>query len=190
MTLITIPGMTEDSLLNMDTNPSGMGFRPFPCTPNDWTKHTAHVIKAEIKSFDNGGDNLSIVVANVMHGGEILINLDPSRVGPGVKDPEKQAQRNLESLTRAIKILGAHTKGQLDLKKLEKASGQVVEILAKHKGFREKDGRFYHKVSLILTGTAKEEVDVTDVPMPEPPNAVRTSAPAASFQDEQDPFFS
>ncbi len=187
MTLVNIPGMTEDSILNTNTNPTGAGFRPFPCNADGWTRHTAHVIKAEVKTFEQSGDDvLSIVVANVQYGGEITINLDPSKVGPKCADPEKQRQRNLESLVKAIKILGAHTNGKLDTNKLNNARNQIVEVSAIHQGFREKDGKYYHKVKVLLNGEAKEEVNVTEVTMPALPGS--TPAPAAST-DEQDPFF-
>lgn len=189
MTLVSIPGMTEDALLNTSTEPTGAGFLPFPCTASGWTKHTAHVIKAEIKIINNE-ENISIVVANVQHGGEVLIALDPSKVGPNCTNPEKQRQSNLENLMRAIKILGAHTKGKLDTDKLAKAHGQVVEIIAKHKGFRQWEGKHFHKVSLVLTGTAAEEVDVTPVGLPPLPGSNAPAAPigSAPYGEELDPF--
>lgn len=184
MTLIKIPGMTEDALSNTSTDAKGGGFRPFPCDPNGWTKHTAFVVKAEIKTFQNtdgASDNLSIYVANEQYGGEILINLDPTKVGPSCTNPEKQRQQNLETLLRAIKILDCATRGQLDTAKLEKSHGQTVEIIAKHKGFRESEGRHYHKVQLILTGTAPELLPVTGT-LPALPGQALT-APAGQIED-------
>ena len=93
--------------------------------------------------------------------GEVLINLDPTRVAPNCTNVEKVQQQNLESLLRAIKILDCATNGQLDTAKLEKAHGQVVEIIAKHKGIRQHEGRYYHKVTLLLTGTAPDLTPVT-----------------------------
>ena len=164
MTLIKIPGMTQDALLNRATESKGGGLKPFPCDANGWTKHTAVVLKCEIKAFDFGDEhteNISILVGNAEFGGEVLINLDPTRVAPNCTNPEKVQQQNLESLLRAIKILDCATNGQLDTAKLEKAHGQVVEIIAKHKGFRQHEGRYYHKVTLLLTGTAPDLTPVT-----------------------------
>ena len=52
MSLIEIPGMTESSILNTSTESSGSGLRPFPCSSDRWTKHTAVVMKGGIKGFD------------------------------------------------------------------------------------------------------------------------------------------
>ena len=179
MSLIKIPGMTEDSLLNTSTESKGGGLKPFPCDASGWTKHTAVVLKCSVKVFENQdppSENLSLVVGNGEFGGEILINLDPTRVGPNCSNPEKVQEQNLQTLLMAIKLLEAHTNGALDTAKLEKAHGQVVEIIAKHKGFRSgNDGRQYHKVSLILTGSAPDLLPVTGT-LPALPGA----APASS----------
>jgi hypothetical protein len=186
MSLISIPGMTEDALLNLNTAPSGGGLRPFPCDANGWTSHTAHVVKAEVKSFDSGDDYIAIVVANVQYGGEILVSLDPSKVAPGLAPAQEQKMRenNLKSLMLAVKILGCHTGGKVDTKKLDKATGQLVTVIAKHKGFRQgKDGNWYHKISLILTGDAQEEVDVKGPELPALPGSAPTSSSAAFDPD-------
>ena len=179
--LIPIKGLTEDALLNTSTESSGGGLRPFPCDANGWTKHTAVVLKCEIKTLGED-DNISILVGNEGYGGEVLIGLDPSKVGPNCTNAEKARQDNLENLLRAIKILDCATKGQLDTAKLEKSHVQTVEIIAKHKGFREHDGKHYHKVSLILTGTAADLTPVQGT-LPPLPGQAPAAAPGGSVDD-------
>lgn len=186
--LIEIPGMTEDSLLNAKTESTGGGLRPFPCDANNWTKHTAEVIKCTIKTFEVAGkakDNISMLVGNAQFGGEILIGLDindiPANLTP--EKAQKAKENNLKTLQMAIKILGCHTNGKLDTAKLEKAHGQAVEIIAKHKGFREHEGRHYHKVSLLLTGAVEKATEVDErVGLPPLPGSAPAAAPA-SFDD-------
>lgn len=180
MSLIKIPGMTEDALLNTSTESKGGGLKPFPCDASGWTKHTAVVLKCSVKVFDNQNppsENLSLVVGNGEFGGEILINLDPTRVGPNCTNPEKVTEQNLQTLMMAVKLLEAHTNGALDTVKLEKAHGQTVEIIAKHKGFRLHEGKNYHKVSLILTGSAPDLTPVTGPQLPALPSAPASSGP-------------
>jgi len=188
MTLINIPGMTEESLTKLDTAPSGGGMRPFPCDANGWTQQTGTVLKCGIKTFEVGGipsENLSIQVGNGQYGGEILVNLDVRNVAPGTKDVAKAQQDNLETLTKAIKVLGAHSGGKLDTAKLEKAHGMCVAFICKHKGFNQKDGRNYHKISYIFKGGVTDLQDVIEVRMPDLPGA----APTPAYR-EPDPFFS
>ncbi len=149
MTLISLDGLAPVT----DTRAKSGGGRPFPCTPSSWTKHTATVTACTIKSFDSG-DSISIRVANGDHAAELLVNLDPS----GSPDPAKAlATRNL-----AISILGAITNGKLDSAKVEKASGQTIEFIAKHKGFTSNNGKHFHKVSYILTGEVAVVLPVTN----------------------------
>jgi hypothetical protein len=167
MNLISIPGMNEESILNTSTESNGAGLRPFPCYASTWTRQTGCVLKAGIKHFDDSGDNLAIVVCNGQYGGEILINLDCSKVPPGTKDVPKTQQENLETLIKAIKVLGAHTNGKLDPAKLAKARNMCVEFLCKHKGHRQgTDGRWYHKVGYIFKGQVDDIGPVVEVPMP------------------------
>ena len=149
MALISLDGLAPVT----DTRAKSGGGRPFPCTPSSWTKHTATVTACTIKSFDSG-DSISIKVVNGDHGCELLVNLDPS----GSPDPAKAlATRNL-----AISILGALVNGKLDTAKVEKASGQTIEFIAKHKGFTNNNGKSYHKVSYILTGEVSVVYPVTN----------------------------
>lgn len=175
--LLTIPGMTEDALLNTSTAPTGGGLRPFPCDSKGWTRHHAVVMKCDLKTFATAQgekSNLSIVVANGEAGGEILIDLDIRNIPPGTTDVEKAQSERLQEIMKAVKILGAHTGGKLDVDKLKAAHGQMVEIIAKHKGFRgaeskarfNADGsaksagsprwngqeRLFHEVQVILKG--------------------------------------
>lgn len=190
MSFLTIPGMTEEAILAQDTAPSGGGLRPFPCDAAGWTLQHGFVTKAEIKTFatqDGENSNLSISVANNEFGAEILINLDPRKVAPGTKDVAKAQQQNLEDLMKAVKILGAHTGGKIDTAKLEKAHGQGIAFVCKHKGFTEKDGRHYHKISYIFKGEAPD-------PLPQPnekpqlPALPGTSQVPAAVSASSDPF--
>ncbi len=189
MTLYTIPGMTEETILKTDTAPSGGGLRPFPCDAQGWTTQTGFVVKAEVKTFTNAdgeNTNLSIVVANNEYGGEILINLDPRKVPPGTKDVEKQMQQNLDDIRKIVKILGCHTNGKFDTDKLKNAKGNLT-FICKHKGFNEKDGRHYHKISYIFKGEAPD-------PLPQPnekpqlPALPGSALPAAAPTSGADPF--
>lgn len=148
MALVPLDNLTPVS----DTAPKNVGGRPFPCDALGWTKHTAEVVGASIKTFDSG-DSISIRVANGDYAGDLLINLDPS----GAPDPQKA----LETRNLALTILGAITNGKLDTTKLEKAKGQKVAIIAKHKGWTFKGDKAYHKVSYILTGEVPALTPVT-----------------------------
>ena len=186
MTLIPIAGITEDSLLNTSTEAKAGGLKPFPCDAYSWTKHTGCVLKAELKHFVNSGDSISVTVVNAEYGAEILVNLDTSQVAPGTRDVEKARQENLETLTKLIKVLGAHTKGQLDTAKLEKAKNMCVEFIAKHKGFRNgTNGGTFHKITYIFKGGVEDLTDVTGPQLP----ALPGQAPAApATQGGADPL--
>jgi hypothetical protein len=182
MTLIPIPGMTAQSIADTSTEPTSTGGRPFPCDANGWTKHTATVRKAYIKHFDNSGkDYIGLRVENGQCSDELLIALDARDIPTGLTPEKAQAamEKNLATLQMAVKLLGAHTNGQLDTVKLEKASGQIVEIIAKHKGFRQYDGKHYHKITLILTGAAPALLPIDpSVQLPPLPGAALPAAPA------------
>lgn len=188
MALITIAGMNEDKILNAKTEPGGAGLRPFPCNASSWTRHTACVMKAGIRKFDQTGQvNISLMVCNGAYGGEVLINTDPSQVAPGLT-PEKaakQKENNLKTLTSIIKLLNAHTNGKLDTTKLEKAKGQCIEVIAKHKGFNfGNDGTAYHKVSLLYTGEVSDIQPVDEsIGLPPLPGTM-ASATSGGFDDD------
>lgn len=190
MTLITIPGMTEEGITKMDTAPTGGGLRPFPCDASGWTRQTGVVLKCGIKSFTVGGaarDNISIQVGNGQYGGEILISLDITDIAPGARDVAKAQQENLDTIQKVLKVLGAHTQGRIDTAKLDKSHGQTIAFICKHKGFQEKDGRHFHKIGMIFKGEVEDLEDVVEVPMPTLPGQ---AAPAPARSQEQDPFFS
>lgn len=160
-TLVTLDGLDSQTLEQTDTRPAAGGGRPFPCDSNGWTRHTATVTKADLKVWEDGKESIEVYIQNGAHAGSLLVDLDP-RTAP---DPQKA----LDTRNKLIKVLGAHTDGQLDLGKLKKASGQIVEIIAKHKGFTTAaNGNTYHKVSLIFTGSAEklEPVQGTLPPLP------------------------
>jgi hypothetical protein len=195
MALRKIVGLTEDKILNASVEPSTPGLRPFPCTSETYTRYSAAVLKVEIKEI-NKKDQLAITVCNGAFGGEILICLDPSDVAFGLTPEKQEAQktRNLETIASVLKTLGCHTDGQLDDSKFGSCCNVLLEIGAKHKGFREYQGTYYHKVSLVYAGAAKGEmlpVDETAIQMPSLPNI--TPAPkgdpfAASTPVAEDPF--
>lgn len=182
--LITIPGMDADSLTKMDVTPSGGGLRPFPCDASGWTPQTGVVLKAAYKRLGEK-DNISIQVGNGPYGAEILISLDVNDVPPGTQDVAKAIQRNLETLTKAIKVLECHTNGKLDLDKLAKAHGMCVAFACKHKGFREYNGSHYHKISTLFNGGVPDLQPVIDVPMPPLPGQAQ---PRPAAGGEADPF--
>lgn len=218
MALLTIPGMTEDALLNTSTAPTGGGLRPFPCDAGGWTKQTAVVVKCELKTFVVDGaekSSISIMVANDEYGAECLVDLDTNNTAPGCKDVAKQRQQNLSDLMKVIKILGAHTGAKFDTDKLAKAHGQTVEIIVKHKGFRggETKAKFnhrgenrrvgfpcwdgketlFHDVQAIFKGEVEDLEEVNDKglpPMPTAPGAAPTAprGPGAPAGGFADPF--
>jgi len=200
MALLTIPGMTEDALLNTNTAPSG-GVNHFPCDAQGWTRQTGVVRKCEIKTFgtnDGEKSNISMLVVNGDYSEEVLIDLDTRHVAPGAKDPEKAQQDNLRDLMKIIKVLGAHTNGKLDTDKLVKANGQIVEIIVKHKGFRggtskakfdaqgnnrnpgfaRWDGKetLFHDVQAIFKGEVPDLEPVNEKGLPEFPRPIGASA--------------
>lgn len=155
MATFSIPGVTAETIQNTSTEAPQGGLKPFPCDAAGWTRHTATIAKAGLKTFDIGGESISLMLENGAHGGECLVSLDPS----GAPDPAKAA----EGLVRVLKILDAFTPdGQVDTDRIGKKTGQPVSVIAKHKGFREgKNGGWFHKVSLIVTG-ATEKVNPID----------------------------
>lgn len=177
MTLVPLQGLDDKTLENTKTTTARS---PFPCDASSYTKHTARVAKASLKVFETSGkESISILVENEGFGGEVLVDLDPS----SAPDPQKA----LESRNKLIKILGAHTDGQLDTEKLEKAKGQLVEISARHKGFTESKGRVFHKVALYFNGEVSALRPVTGPAMPPLP-AAASPAPAASTNYDDVPF--
>ena len=182
MSLINIPGMTEDSILKTDVAATGgPGLKPFPCDGSGWTRQTGSVLKAALKIFENGGENISIVMGNGPFGGEILINLDTTQVPPGCQDVAKAEQENLTTLVKAIKVLGAHTNGKLDTSKLEKARGMNIEFICRHKGFNPgRDGKQFHKISYIFKGGIPDIEPVDEHPrLPDLPGTGAAPARAA-----------
>lgn len=181
MSLISLEGLDDQALQDAKTEASS-GRKPFPCTPNDYTRHTGRVVKASLKIFESTGkESISMVVANDEFTGEILIDLDPS----SAPNPQKA----LETRNKVIKILEAATGGKLDTVKLEKANGQLVAFSAKHKGFTEKDGRHYHKVGLYFDGVVSSLLPVKQVAMPLLPGQSASAAPAqASASLDDIPF--
>jgi len=181
MTLIKLEGFGEDAILKTDTKPSAGGLRPFPCTASGYTKQTACVLGADIKILGENGpdpkDVIAVQVCNGQYGAELLFDLVPTGT------PE-QKQRSLEARNKIIKILGAHTNGQLDSEKLKKAKHQCLQISCQHKGFREKDGKWYRKVAVYLDGQVDDIRPVDEVQMPPLPGSSTPAAPA-----DPDPFF-
>lgn len=183
MSLISLDGLDQNALDSTNTAASS-GRKPFPCTPDTYTRHTGRVVKAALKIFEiSGKESISIVVQNEDYSGEMLIDLDPS----GAPNPQK----GLETRNKAIKVLGAATDGKLDTVKLEKASGQIVAFTAKHGGFSEKDGRYYHKVRLYFDGEAHELLPVKQVAMPALPGqgAGNAAAPGGRTAADDDITF-
>ncbi len=155
MALVSLDGLDEKTLTNISTAASG-GRRPFPCDGNSYTRHTAKVVKAGLMVWPDGRESIKISVENNGHGGDLLIDLECSTA--------KNPQKALETRNKAIKLLGAHTSGKLDTTKLEKASGQLVALSAKHKGFKPgKNGGMFHDVALYFDGEASELLPVTQV---------------------------
>jgi len=179
MSLVSLEGLDEATLEKINPEASGGG-RPFPCDAAGYTKHTGRVTKCRLHCFDDGGESIVITVENEGHTGDVLVSLDCS----GAPDPQKA----IVSRNRAIKVLGAHTDGKLDTGKLEKASGQLIEFSAKHKGFTTgKNGGTFHKVALYFNGEVKALRPVTGPAMPALPGS-RETAPTQGSSLADIPF--
>lgn len=166
MAIVPIPGVTPETVQNTDTKPPQGGLKPFPCDAHGWTRHTATIAKAGLKCFDNGGKSISLILENGGYGGEALVSLDPT----GAPDPAKAA----ENLVRVLKILDAITpEGHMDTGRIGATTGQTVALIAKHKGFRDgKNGGMFHKLSILVTGSADALAPVdTSVQLPPFPGA-------------------
>ncbi len=190
MTLIAIEGMDENSILNQDIKPTGGGLRPFPCDGSGWTNQTGAVLKCELKTLTGldgaANDNISITVGNGEYGGEILVGLDWKQTAPNVSDVSKAQQQNLDTLMKAVKVLGCHTRGQIDTAKLDKAHGMCIEFICKHKGFSKPnaEGRQFHRISYIFKGGIDDLRPVTEVSMPAIPGSIaREKFPDTSNND-------
>ena len=196
MTLISIEGMDENSILNQDIKPTGGGLHPFPCDGSGWTNQTGVVLKCELKTLTGldgaANDNISITVGNGEYGGEILVGLDWKQTAPGVADVSKAQQQNLDTLMKCVKVLGCHTRGQIDTAKLDKAHGMCIEFICKHKGFSKPnaEGRQFHKIGYIFKGGIDDMRPVTEVSMPAIPGSAnaREKSVTKSSDDSDVPF--
>ena len=194
MSLIAIEGMDENSILNQDVKPTGGGLRPFPCDGSGWTNQTGVVLKCELKTLTGldgtANDNISITVGNGEYGGEILVGLDWKQTAPGVADVSKAQQQNLDTLMKVVKVLGCHTRGQIDTAKLDKAHGQCIEFICKHKGFSKPnaEGRQFHKITYIFKGGVDDIRPVTEVLMPAIPGSIAREKPTVAAYDSDVPF--
>ena len=155
MAAFTIPGLDQTALDKTDaTAKRGMG-HPFPATDR-WQTFTGEVTAVEVKTL---GENeyLSIRVRNGECGAEILVSTEPEKTYQPKDDADHQAQfqRNLDTLTKAVKALGIFKAGKVDPTLYK--GGVVVAFGAKSKGTRTgNDGKEYPKISYIFNGVSAE----------------------------------
>ena len=179
--MLTIPGWNYNEVETLDPNAKDGGRHPFPCTSNGWTKHTATVEKAEIKTNEHTGQSkILLTVTNGRYGDSIWIELDPRNVG-NAQDTTKALQQNLDRLMLAAKVLGCATRQGIDEHKLVKASGQVVQISVKATGTREYQGKYYHQTRCYLDGLAPELLPVDERTGWPPLPGAAPATPAADF---------
>lgn len=135
---------------------------PFPANKIGYTKHTALVTDLQIKEGKGAMEGkawLWIQVTNGVHQESILVNLDPSDIAPSTPPDqvEKAVQRNLDSLLRAVKVLGiANAAGDgIDTNKFEQAKGTIVTIGVKlgemqANGYPKYYTSFYGKADALI----------------------------------------
>lgn len=154
MAAFTVPGLDQATLNQTDaTAKTGIG-KPFPATQR-WQTFTGEVTSVEAKTL---GENeyLAIRVRNGECGAELLVSTEPEKTYQPKDDADHQAQhqRNLETLTKAVKALGIFKAGKVDPTLYK--GGVVVAFGAKYKGERTgNDGKTYPKIGYIFNGVAE-----------------------------------
>ena len=163
MTIIKL-GLSKAAIDAASETYEGRGV-PFPANKVGYTKYTARVTDLQIKEGSGKTEGrawLWIQVTNGVHQESILVDLDPSNVGPSVA-PEKieaTVKRNLETLTRALKVLEiTNDTGDLDTSKLKSAIGKLVSFGVRQ-GDMQPNG--YYKYSTTFYGKAEELIPLVD----------------------------
>jgi hypothetical protein len=150
----------------------------FPANKLGYTKHTGIVTDLQVKTSADGKKAwLWVQVTNEPYMDSLLVNLDPSDIAPTtVPDKvESAVKRNLDTLLRAIKVLGiSNAAGNgIDTDKFASARGTLVSFGAKQ-GDMQANG--YPKLFLMFYGKAESVVPVVD-------NTSQAHASVASDQD-------
>lgn len=140
---------------------------PFPATRVGYTKYTGVVTDLQIKqSADQTKSWLWVQVSNGVHQESILVNLDPSDIAPTTKpeDEAKAVQRNLDTLLRAVKVLGiSNAAGDgIDTNKFPSAHGTLISFGVKL-GDTQQNG--YPKYYTSFYGKAESLVPVEPPPL-------------------------
>lgn len=151
-----IPGLTDEAVQNTDATAKDAG-QPFPASATKWQTFTGLVTKVEVKTLGEGpkaNEYISIRVRNGQCGAEILVSTEPHKTFEPKDNADHlaQEQRNLETLTKAVKGLGIFKGGKVDTGLYK--GGVVVAFGAKIKGYREHNGKQYPKIGTIFNGVA------------------------------------
>ena len=172
-------GLTKAAIEAVKDTYEGRGV-PFPANKVGYTKYTAKVTDLQIKEGSGKSEGkawLWIQVTNGVHQESILVNLDPSDVGPSVQpqDVEKVVKRNLDTLLRAVKVLDiANAAGDgIDTSKFAAAKGTLVTFGIKQ-GDMQASG--YFKYNTIFYGKADELIPLVDASHP-PATGVEDDVP-------------
>ena len=164
-------GLTKEAIENAKDTYAGPR-QPFPATKVGYTKYTGLVTGLEIKEGSGKSEGKAWLWIQVSNGAcqeSMLVNLDPSDVAPTTAPDkiESSVKRNLETLTRAIKVLGiSDASGEgIDTTKLGDAIGTIVSFGVKL-GDIQQNG--YPKYWTSFYGKAETMVPVNvDVPLGE-----------------------
>ena len=177
MTIIKL-GLTKAAIDAANDTYEGRGI-PFPANKVGYTKYTATVTDLQIKEGTGKTEGrawLWMQVTNGIHQESILVDLDPSNVGPTIT-PDKvevTVKRNIEVLTRALKVLGiTDDSGNLDTGRFKAALGTLVSFGVKQ-GDMQTNG--YYKYHTVFYGKAETLIPLVDAGHP-PATGVEDDVP-------------
>jgi hypothetical protein len=156
-------GLTRQAIEDASETYSGPR-TPFPANKVGHTKYTGFVTDLQVKEGTGSNDGkawLWIQVTNGVYQESILVNLDPSDIAP-TTPPEKvegAVKRNLETLTRAVKVLGiSNVAGDgIDTNKFTAALNTPVAFGVK---LGDKNAQGYDKMYVSFYGKAEAVIPV------------------------------
>ena len=163
MTAFAIPGLTQATLDRTSAVATPRLGLPFPAG-SKWSTFTGIVDSVELSS-DPENESLVLSVSNGDYSARLYISTDPSKTYQPKDDADHEFQlaRNLETLTKAVKVLRIFKAGKVDPSIYP--GGIVIEFAARVKGTRVgKDGKDYPKLGYIFNGEALALVPISDIP--------------------------
>lgn len=156
-------GLTRQAIEDASETYSGPR-TPFPANKLGYTKYTGFVTDLQVKEGSGASEGkawLWIQVTNGIYQESILVNLDPSDIAPTTA-PEKvegAVKRNLDILTRAVKVLGiSNAAGDgIDTSKFSAANNMPVSFGVK---LGDKNQGGYDKYYVSFYGKAESVIPV------------------------------